>query len=118
MTTINYNATNVTSYGTNVFAQTGGNSSDSGITLNIGNNVTNIPASAFSVSDSANITAPKLKNVTIGTGVTTIGTSAFNRCPFTSVTIPSSVTSIEASAFNSCEYLETVTFLNSEVPNS
>ena len=55
-----------------------------------------------------------LTSVTIGNGVTSIGTSAFYGCSgLTSITIPDSVTSIGYSAFYSCTGLTSVTIPNS-----
>ena len=45
------------------------------------------------------------------TGLTSIGTNAFNNCTrLTSITIPSSVTSISSDAFYNCSGLESITF--------
>ncbi|MCQ2197162.1 MAG: leucine-rich repeat domain-containing protein [Bacteroidaceae bacterium] len=45
----------------------------------------------------------KIKNVTIKEGVTSIGSSAFQKCSsLSSVVIPSSLTSIGSSAFRGC----------------
>lgn len=51
-----------------------------------------------------------IKSVTIGNGVTSIGSNAFDSCDsLTSVTIPNSVTSIEYEAFAYCDNLTSVT---------
>ena len=55
-----------------------------------------------------------VKQVIIGNGVTTIGSSAFSDCDsLTSVTIPNSVTTIGSGAFFSCFSLTSVTIGNS-----
>ena len=55
-----------------------------------------------------------VKQVIIGDGVTTIGSSAFSDCDsLTSVTIPNSVTTIGSSAFAGCSSLTSVTIGNS-----
>lgn len=55
-----------------------------------------------------------LSNVTIGSGVTSIGNSAFYGCTgLTSITIPDSVTSIGDSAFEKCTSLTSVTISDS-----
>ena len=54
-----------------------------------------------------------LTSVTIGGGVTTIGTYAFGGTGITSVTIGSNVTSIGNSAFESCKNLTAITIPNS-----
>ena len=71
--------------------------------VRIGSSVTSIGASAFFYCFS-------LSAVTIPSGVTSIGNSAFYNCySLSSVTIPSSVTSIGSAAFNSCSSLSAVT---------
>ena len=51
-----------------------------------------------------------VQRIEIGTGVTSIGTSAFRACySLTSITIPSSITSIASNAFNSCYSLASIT---------
>lgn len=55
-----------------------------------------------------------VKQVIIGNGVTTIGSSAFSDCfSLTSLTIPNSVTTIGSSAFAGCFSLTSVTIGNS-----
>ena len=73
----------------------------------IGDGVTTIGSSAFSDCDS-------LTSVTIPNSVTTIGSSAFELCfSLTSVTIPNSVTEIGYYAFSGCFSLTSVTIPNS-----
>ena len=72
-------------------------------TVVIGSGVTTIGNSAFS-----GCTA--LATVTIGKGVTTIGEYAFYNCTFlTTIEIPDSVTTIDYGAFYNCTALESVT---------
>lgn len=100
LTSINYNAINVTSTNRNIFYRAG--KRDDGITLAIGNNVRIIPSYIFygegpyeySSNNAANITS-----VQIGNSVTSIGDCAFKFCSFTNVTIPESVTYIGDEAF-------------------
>ena len=102
---VNFNATNCTSMGSYTCPVFSGCSSLT--TLNIGDNVENIPNSAFMWCFS-------LTSVTIGNSVTSIGSSAFESCKsLTSVTIPNSVTSIGEDAFRYCSGLKTVTIGNS-----
>ena len=55
-----------------------------------------------------------IKRIIIGDGITTIGSSAFDRCFFlTSVTIPNSVTTIGGFVFSGCSALTSVTIPNS-----
>ena len=134
---INFNATAMNDLSSNhsVFSYAG--QSGSGITVNIGANVTKIPAYLFDPYSSSSY-APKivtvnfaensvcesignyafgycssLTSVTIGSGVTSIGLGAFYYCSsLTSVTIPDSVTSIGYEAFRYCSSLTSVTFEN------
>ena len=75
--------------------------------MTIGNGVTSIGSSAFAY-------CTNLTSVTIGNSVTSIGYSAFSNCTsLTSVTIPDSVTSIGSEAFSNCTSLTSVTIGNS-----
>ena len=99
--TVNYNAKNCTSmgsYNNPVFS-----GCTSLITINVGDNVENIPNYAF--CDCIGLTS-----VTIPESVTTIGNCAFCDCSgLTSVTIPESVTTIGMAAFRRCSSLTSVT---------
>jgi len=140
LTSIDFNAiamTDLTS-SSGVFRNAGQNAG--GITVNIGANVTKIPAYLFDLTDISNgrpkITAVNfavgsvcqsigggafrdctgLTSITIPNSVTSIGSSAFSYCTgLTSVTIPNSVTSIGNNAFNSCTGLTSVTIPNSVI---
>ena len=69
----------------------------------IGNGVTTIGSSAFSDCDS-------LTSVTIPNSVTTIGSGAFEFCfSLTSLTIPNSVTTIGYYAFSGCKNVKQIT---------
>ena len=105
LTTVNFNATNCTSMGSQSYPCFYGCTSLT--TLNIGDNVTNIPSFAFSGCSG-------LTSVTIPNSVTSIGNYAFSGCSgLTSVTIPNSVTSIGNYAFGNCSGLTSVTIPNS-----
>ena len=105
LTEVNYNATNCTSMGSSNYPVFSGCSSL--ITLNIGDNVQNIPDYAF-------YGCSGLKSVTIPNSVTSIGSVVFSGCSgLTSVTIPNSVTSIRSYAFSSCSSLTNVTISSS-----
>lgn len=79
-------------------------------TANIGTGVTSIGASAF-------YNCTSLTSVTMSDGITTIGTSAFDNCSsLTSVIMPNSVTSIGRKAFSRCSSLTSVTILATTPP--
>ncbi len=107
LTTVNFNATNCTTMGSYssypVFY-----GCTSLTTLNIGENVRNIPADAF-------FRCRSLTSVTIPNSVTSIGQYAFSQCSGLTgeLIIPNSVTSIGQSAFSSCSGLTSVTIPNS-----
>ena len=99
LTEINFNATNMSddlSYYNEVFRNAGQDST--GITVNIGENVTRIPAYLF--NSSSYITTV---NFIGNSQCTEIGDNAFRYCTsLTSITIPASVTSIGDDAFQNC----------------
>ena len=78
-------------------------------TVTLGSNAI-VSKTYSSNSNIKNIFGTQVTNYIIGSGVTSIGSYAFNGCSnLTSVTIPSSVTSIGGNAFSSCSTLKTVT---------
>ncbi|GHT49118.1 hypothetical protein AGMMS49982_01840 [Bacteroidia bacterium] len=100
LTTVNFNATNCTTMGRyySMFHNCPALS-----TVNIGNNVTNIPNYAFKDCSG-------LSSVTIPAGVTSIGEWAFADCSgLTSITIPDGVTHIGYATFSGCSGLTSVT---------
>src|SRR5438876_352277 len=69
-----------------------------------------IPNSVTNIGDYAFSDCHSLRNVTIGTRVTNIGSDAFYYCTsLTSVIVPNSVTSIGDNAFGYCNSLRNVT---------
>ena len=76
--------------------------------MTIGTGVTTIGKSAFSACHA-------LTDLTIGTGVTTIGDKAFEACEaLESVTIPDSVTDIGNSIFINCKKLTAINYRGTE----
>ena len=108
LTELNYNAKALTdfTYDNYVFKETGKNGS--GITVNVGKNVTKIPKYLFypdSTYSSTTNYGPYITRVVFADNsqCTSIGICAFNNCTsLSSINIPNSVTTIEQSAFNSC----------------
>ena len=111
LTEINWNAVSVGDfyYGSNVFYNAG--TAGDGITVTFGDDVQRILAYLFYVGSSSY--RPNIKSVTIGNGVTSIGSYAFYGCSgLTSITIPDSVTDIGWYAFEDCSGLTSVTIGN------
>ena len=105
LTTVNWNATACTSAGSSDRPIFGDCSKLA--TVNIGNNVTTIPAATF-------FDCSGLTNITIPNSVTTIPAYAFNGCTgLMSITIPDSVTSIGDYAFRFCSGLTSITIPDS-----
>lgn len=132
LTTVNFNATNCTTMG-----HDGGHQvfidSPQITTINIGDNVTNIPANAFvscfrvasvrlpdsitSIGDYAFSGCGGLKTINIPDAVTTIGQYAFQNCEqLISVIIPVSVSFIDRNAFEYCVHLTSITSLDTVPP--
>ena len=108
LTKINWNAENVSdfSFSRDIFYNAG--TSGSGIDVIFGDNVKSIPAYAFFID--ALYYRPKIKSVTIGNSVTSIGNDAFHNCSgLTSIAIGNSVTSIGDYAFLNCTNLTSIT---------
>jgi uncharacterized repeat protein (TIGR02543 family) len=137
LTEINFNATAMTDLSNDNFVFSNAGTSGTGITINVGANVTKIPAYLFfpygssyssklttvsfasgSVCASIGICAfaycSSLTSITLPNSVTTIGASAFAYCSsLTSITIPDSVTTIGDGAFYGCTGLTSITIPNS-----
>ena len=129
LTEINYNATaaNNLAPDSNVFYNAGQNGT--GITVNIGANVTRLPNYIFgggspniitvnftegsvceSIGDWAFDNCSSLTSITILEGVTSIGYNAFSDCSnLTSITIPLSVVTINGYSFSDCSNLTSIT---------
>jgi len=131
LASVNFNATNCTRMGNSssyhVFS-----GCSSLATLNIGENVTNIPNYAFyncsrltgtltipnsvtSIGNDAFYGCSGLTSITIGNSVTSVGSCAFYGCSSLTGTlsIPNSVTSIGGNAFYGCNGFTSVTIGNS-----
>jgi len=103
LTMINYNATYLADLSGGEFYNAGKNTT--GIMVNIGANVTKIPAYLFRSSDT-NISAI---NFASGSVCQSIGNYAFYGCGMTSITIPNSVTSIGDYTFCGCTGMTSIT---------
>lgn len=95
------------------FVTLGGNGT--GVTVNIGNNVTRIPNNLLYIN-TVSTSRPHVTAINFGTAVTHIGDNAFRDLPgFRFLTIPSTIQSIGSAAFYGCTMVETLTW---NVPNS
>ena len=106
---INYRAVNVADLTSSsaLFYYAGYNKD--GIKLTVDDGVLRIPAYMFYVSGSTY--APKITEVTIGNGVTEIGTRAFDTCKYmTGLVIGNSVKTIGEKAFYACSKLQNTTW--------
>jgi hypothetical protein len=116
LTEINFNATALTdlTFQDNVFYYAG--KSTTGITVNIGANVTKIPAYLFYYLINDALLPSKITTVNFASGsiCQNIGDYAFFGCNYlTSITIPDSATSIGSCAFYKCSSLTSVTIPDS-----
>ena len=124
LTTVNFNATNCTTMGSSSYPVF--NDCTAFTTLNIGDNVTNIPSSAFKgCTGLTSVTIPNsvtsidnnsfygcsgLTSVDLGNGVKYLGSQAFYGCVgITEITIPNSVTEIN-SPFRKCTGLKMINY--------
>ena len=109
---INFNATNMSDFRSADQKFDYAGHDGSGITVNIGANVTRIPAYFFyNHSDSSH--APNITSVIFedGSVCESIGYSAFRECTkLNSITIPENITSIGQYAFYDCEELTEINF--------
>ncbi|MBQ9786125.1 MAG: leucine-rich repeat domain-containing protein, partial [Clostridia bacterium] len=121
LTEINYNAIKVTSTNSNIFANAG--TAVSGITVNVGANVTLILDSLFygvskvqtvnfangsvcaTIGKQAFMSCSNLTSINLPSSLTTIGNQAFYSTGLTAITIPEKVSSIGERAFGYCSAL-------------
>lgn len=90
ITSVNYNPSSLTTIGSGIF---NGSGVDSGVTLNISNSISTIPANIFSYFSN-------LKTVQGGTAVSAIKENAFAHTGITSFHVGSSVSEISTTAFS------------------
>ena len=111
---INFNAINMEDTDGGIFALAG--ELTNGITVNIGANVTRIPANLFApstISTKSNAINVRTVNFAENTKCETIGENAFESCHYLAqFTIPSSLKTIENNAFVSCYNLVEITNLS------
>ena len=106
---INYNATNLADLSRNSYVFRNAGEDGVGIVVNIGANVTRIPAYLFNPYDSSSSPNIVTVNFAENSQCTEIGEYAFRYCgSLTSITIPANVTSIGSGAFSLTFDLETV----------
>ena len=119
LTEINFNATNMADLSSRNYAFSYAGQDGSGITVNIGANVTRIPAYLFYPSGSSS-SAPKIVTVNFveNSQCASIGDYAFGYCSsLTSITIPEGVINIGSNAFRDCSSLTDVRFQTSSNVN-
>lgn len=116
LTEINWNAKNVSDFSSGNYVFYCAGQDGNGINITFGNTVEKIPAYAFYPCDGSyyaanqSTYAPKFSNINFGSGVKTIGRSAFTTCSgFSSITIPKNITSIGSNAFLFCSNLSNIT---------
>lgn len=99
LTYVEFSASKITSV---VYGAFDGSGADSGLDVVFGSNVTTVPECLFE-------NCTNLNQVTIGSGVTTIGKKAFYASGVTSVSVPQKTSSISSYAFAMCNRLEEFT---------
>ncbi len=116
LTTINYNAINATDLlqDNGVFASAGIDSS--GITVNIGSEVTHIPNYLFGRGTTYELNITTLSYG--GSSLDSIGSYAFYGANLISITIPTSVTSIGEKAFADNTLVQTLNFNASDITDN
>jgi hypothetical protein len=73
----------------------------------------NLPNSLKVIESYAFLMCGNLTDITIPSGVTSIGDGAFEGCNFTKINLPNSITSIGFAAFANCDSLKEITLPNS-----